>query len=181
MSYFINIFSPETYQAFSRSGRDTAGFRLRHKKTAADRIKRGDLLVCYLTGLSRWCGLLEITEGPFIDHKPIFVSEYDPFVVRFRVRPLTWLDIEKAIPIHSEHVWTNLSFTCGLDRGSSAWTGKVRGSLVRLEDADGDFLFKALTAQSANGRMFPLDDDDAKKFASRPAANAWNMRWRPGD
>lgn len=167
MSYFISIFSPETYQGFSRSRRDTAGFRLRHKQTAADRIKRGDILVCYLTGLSRWCGLLEITEGPYIDYTPIFVSNRDPFVVRFRVRLLTWLDVEKAIPIHSEHVWTNLSFTRGLDRGSSTWTRMVRGSLVRLDDGDGDFLRKTLSAQSADGRLFPLDAHDAKKFASR--------------
>ena len=34
--------------------------------------------MCYLTGLSRWFGLLEVVEGPFIDHKPIFVHENDP-------------------------------------------------------------------------------------------------------
>ena len=42
--------------------------------------------MCYLTRLSRWFGLLEVLEGPFIDHKPIFVPENDPFVVRFRVQ-----------------------------------------------------------------------------------------------
>jgi hypothetical protein len=30
MAYFINLFSPETYQAFSQSPRDVSGFRLRH-------------------------------------------------------------------------------------------------------------------------------------------------------
>ena len=56
-------------------------------KGMAERIKPGDTFVCYLTRVSRWCGLLEVIEGPFIDSKPIFVPDSDPFVVRFRVRP----------------------------------------------------------------------------------------------
>jgi hypothetical protein len=165
MPYFIDLFSPETYEAFARSGRDISGFRLRHKGMA-DRIKSGDVFVCYLTRLSRWFGLLEVVEGPFIDDKPIFVPENDPFVVRFRVRPLVWLEIEKAIPIHDDAIWTGLSFTRGLERGSIAWTGKVRGSLVRLDDRDGKFLAEKLTAQSTQGKVYPLDEQDTKKLAT---------------
>lgn len=99
MSYYIDLFSPETYAAFAASSRDISGFRLRHKNMA-ERIKPGDVFICYLTRLSRWFGLLEVIEGPFIDNKPIFVSENDPFVVRFRVRAIVWLDIEKSISIH---------------------------------------------------------------------------------
>lgn len=130
----------------------------------ADRIKSGDVFVCYLTRLSRWFGLLEVIEGPFIDDKPIFVSDNDPFVVRFRVRPLLWLDIDKAIPIHDDAIWTGLSFTRGLERGSIGWTGKVRGSLVRLDDRDGKFLAEKLTAQSTQDKLYPLDEQDTKKL-----------------
>jgi hypothetical protein len=165
MPYFIDLFSPETYEAFARSGRDISGFRLRHKGMA-DRIKSGDVFVCYLTRLSRWFGLLEVVEGPFIDDKPIFVPENDPFVVRFRVRPLVWLEIEKAIPIHHDTIWTGLSFTRELERGSIAWTGKVRGSLVRLDDRDGKFLADKLTAQSTQVKAYPLDEQDTKKLAT---------------
>jgi hypothetical protein len=98
MACFIDLFSPETYQAFGDSSRSTPGFRLRHK-TTAERVSRGDLLVWYLTRLSRWFGLLELLAGPFIDHKPIFVPENDPFVVRFRVHVKVWLEYEKGIPI----------------------------------------------------------------------------------
>lgn len=165
MAYFIDLFSPETYEAFSRSSRDISGFRLRHKGMA-DRIKRGDVFVCYLTRLSRWFGLLEVVEGPFIDNKPIFVPENDPFRVRFRVRPLVWLDIEKAIPIHDDLIWAGLSFTRGLEKGSIGWTGKVRGSLVRLDDRDGKFLAETLIAQSSQGKTYPLDEQDTKKLTT---------------
>ncbi|HVB59082.1 MAG TPA: hypothetical protein VNE63_21965 [Candidatus Acidoferrales bacterium] len=165
MAYFIDLFSPETYGAFTRSSRDVSGFRLRHKN-AADRIKPGDVFVCYLTRLSRWFGLLEVIEGPFIDNRPVFVPENDPFVVRFRVRPRVWLDIDKGIPIHEDAIWTALSFTRELDKGSLGWTGKVRGSLVRLDDRDGALLAEMLTIQDALAATYPLTEQDTRKLAS---------------
>ena len=80
MAYFIDLFSPETYEAFTRSNRDISGFRLRHKGMAG-RVKPGDVFVCYLTRLSRWFGLLEVVDGPFIDDTPRFLPGDDPFVV----------------------------------------------------------------------------------------------------
>ncbi len=46
MPYFIDLFSPETYEAFARSPRDVSGFRLR-QKGMAERVKPGDLFICY--------------------------------------------------------------------------------------------------------------------------------------
>src|SRR5438552_1099683 len=102
MAYFTDLFSPETYEAFSRSDRSISGFRIR-QQNVAKRIKPGDKLVCYMTKLSRWGGILEVVEGPFLDNKPLFYAEADPFIVRFRVKPSVWLPVEKAIPIH-EHI-----------------------------------------------------------------------------
>src|ERR1022692_2969959 len=166
MAYFIDLFSPETYEAFRSSSRDVSGFRLR-QKPIAERIKAGDIFVCYMTRLSRWFGLLEVIEGPYIDSKPIFVPEDDPFVVRFRVRPLTLLDPDKPIPIHDEEIWKGLSFTRPLEPGAIAWTGKVRSSLIHLDDDDGRFLANKIKAQAGeDGKTYPLDEDDVRKFAT---------------
>jgi hypothetical protein len=164
MAYYIDLFSPETYDAFSRSQRDISGFRLRHKNIA-ERIKPGDTFVCYLTRLSRWFGLLKVIDGPFIDNKPIFVAENDPFVVRFHITPNVWLDIDKSIPIHEDVIWEGLSFTRDLEKGSLGWTGKVRGSLVRLEDGDGKFLAERLTTQATEGNPYSLSDQEMRKLA----------------
>src|SRR5262249_32845009 len=163
MAYYIDLFSPETYEAFARSPRDISGFRIRHKKIA-ERIKPGDVFVCYLTRLSRWFGLLEVVEGPFIDHTPVFLPENDPFIVRFRVRPIVWLEIGQAIPIHDDAIWRGLSFTSKLEKGSLAWTGKVRGSLVRLDALDGSFLRDKLVNQARDGTPYPLDEREDRKL-----------------
>ena len=126
----------------------------------------GDCLVCYVTRLSRWVGLLDVVNGPVVDHEPIFLPENDPFVVRFKVRASTWLDLDRAIPIHEKGIWDRLSFTRDLPQGSLAWTGKVRGSLVRLDDEDGNLLAGQLRAQSANGKLFPIDEQDKRRLAT---------------
>ena len=165
MNYFLDLFSPETYEAFGRSDRSVSGFRPRHKN-AAERVRTGDKLVCYMTRVSRWFGVLEVLEGPFRDSTPIFVQEADPFVVRFRVRPIVWLAVEKAVPIYEDAVWNQLSFTKGQTRGTPTWTGRVRTSLVQFSDADGRLLESLLLEQSRGGRAYPLDAADSRKLAT---------------
>ena len=74
-----------------------------------------------MTKLSRWFGLLEMIEGPFQDDKPIFYPDNDPFVVRFHVRPVVWLPVERAIPIYEPEVWTI---------GTKAWLSRPGRSSI---------------------------------------------------
>ncbi|WP_299426700.1 EVE domain-containing protein, partial [uncultured Meiothermus sp.] len=128
MAYFLNLFSPETYEAFTESSQTVSGFRPR-QRNAVGRIQIGDKLICYMTKLSRWVGLFEVLSEHFIDNTPIFQTENDPFVIRFKVRPLIWLPKEHGVPIHEDDIWKGLSFTKDLDKNSITWTGKVRSSL----------------------------------------------------
>ena len=109
---------------------------------------------------------MEIVDGPFIDNKPIFFPENDPFVVRFRGKPKVWLSIDHALPIHHDKVWNGLSFTRSLEKGSIAWTGKVRGSLVKLDDKDGKFLADSLTLQATSRQVYALDEAERKRLAT---------------
>lgn len=163
MPYFLDLFSPETYEAFLRSSRDVSGFRPR-QRGAASRVAHGGKLLCYLTGLSRWIGMLEVIDGPFEDGSPLFAAENDPFVIRFRVRPIVLLEPEKAIPIHEPEVWKRLSFTKDHEPSSTTWTGKVRSSLVPIDESDGAFLEELLVRQRDSTRVFPLDDSDRRRL-----------------
>lgn len=93
-------------------------------------------------------------------------------MVRSRVRPLVWLPVEKAVPIHDERVWNQLSFTRGQSKGSSTWTGKLRGSLVQLDDADGAFLEALIMDQIDGGEIYPVDQDAYKKLATHRVRRA---------
>lgn len=163
MAYYINLFSPETYESFTKSDQSISGFRVR-QENAASRIKVGDKLICYMTKLSRWIGVFEVESKYFKDNTPIFYPTEDPFVIRFKIKPLAWLPKEKAIPIRSEHIWNNLSFTKGYDINSSFWTGKLRNSLNALDDKDGKFLEQIILNQINNGRVFEIDEDEYEKL-----------------
>lgn len=165
MTYYLDLFSPETYEAFSRSDRSVSGFRLRQQKTA-NRIKIGDKLICYMTKLSRWIGILEIASPSYEDSTPIFLRDNDPFVVRFTVKPLVWLEKEQAVPIRDDNVWNTLSFTKGHDKTSAIWTGRVRSSLTQLDGHDGQFLEHLLMTQATGGVRYELDEREYNRFVT---------------
>ena len=163
MNYYTDLFSPETYQAFTNSDRTVSGFRKR-QKSFVQRLKVGDKLICYVTRISRWFGVLEVTSDWFEDNKPIFVEENDPFVLRVKVRPLVWLPLDESIPIHEDFIWNELTYTKGLPKNSTHWTGMMRNSLNELKTQDGEYLVRTLLNQSAQTKNYKLTNTDLKKI-----------------
>jgi len=137
------------------------GFRRRHL-AAAQRVAVGDKMLCYLTDVSRWFGVLRVVSSAFIDDAAIFLPEEDPFVVRFRVEPLVLLDVVQALPIHEDEIWSTLSFTRDHNPQSSTWTGKLRTSLVSIDEQDGQFLEQLLLKQLVSGKTY---DYDVERYA----------------
>jgi len=163
VAYFLDLFSPETHKAFTSSNRDVSGFRIRQRQ-AAERIQKGDKLVCYVTKISRWVGLLQVVDAYFEDATPLFYPKDDPFVIRFHVNPIVWIgEFNRALPIHDQEVWKTLSTTRDYPPQGKTWTGPFRASLNRMIDEDGEFLEKLLHRQSgANPKEFPLTEADTR-------------------
>jgi hypothetical protein len=165
VNYWTNLFTPATYEAFSQSDRSISGFR-ESQRHMAQRVQPGDVFVCYMVYLSRWIGVLEALEGPFVDRSPRFVPDNDPFVVRFRVRCRVWLSRDQTIPIHEQDVYSHLTFTRNLPQGGY-WLGPLRRSLQQLNTEDGDFLCRLLEQQQAQPRNYPVDDDEYQRHLKR--------------
>ena len=166
MKYHLDLFTPETWTAFREAGATVTGFRERHRRLAEERVSRGDILLCYLTRVSRWCGALEVESEPYFDDNPL-LDNPDPYTVRFKVNPIAILDPELAVPIREERVWRTLSITNQYDMNHPYWTGFLRGSLNSFEDDDGDFLLNLMREQQANPASYPLTDRDRRQLARR--------------
>ncbi|WP_228893984.1 hypothetical protein [Pseudoduganella aquatica] len=134
MTYFIDIFSVETYEAFSKTSKTIAGFHPK-RKAWITKIKPGDKILCYLKGLSCWVGMLEVV-GPMTEVTPgnEVISGYS---LEFAVTPLVWLDKGTLIPIKRPEVWAALSFTKDITPGAGGWNAVLRSSGVRLLEEDG--------------------------------------------
>ncbi len=166
MAYLLDLFTPETWQQFRENGAGVTGFRIRQQRLASERVQPGDLFICYLTRLSRWCGVLRVDSSAYIDDSPIY-QEPDPFVVRFKVKPVVVLSPEHAIPIHNDDIWRKLTLTREHEKSQSVWTGFFRGSLNRFERADGELLVDLLSRQKNNLREFPFTAKDKRHLRTQ--------------
>lgn len=167
MNYYIDLFSPETARAFEQSQQDVSGFRISRKSYVENQqIGPGDKFICYVTRVQRFVGVLEITSKHFTDETPLFQKENDPFVLRFNVKPIVWLPLEKAVPIHEDFIWNNLSFTKDLAKDSNKWTYMVFSSPRAWPKEDCEFLEKVLIEQSQKLVDYKFTEDDEKKLKS---------------
>src|ERR1019366_135749 len=121
MAAYLDLFTPETWQAFVRRGCDVSGFRV-WGKVIASKIKPDDVLICYVVGLGRWIGALRVLSNAYEDSAPYFVEQEDPFVIRFKVEPIVTLEPVRAIPIRD--IWDKLPMCQGVRR-TAGFTYKV--------------------------------------------------------
>lgn len=175
MNYWTDIFTPETFEAFGSSDRTVSGFP-EWQRSMAEKVRAGDKLVCYMVRLSRWIGILEVLEGPFIDRTPIFLPQDDPFIVRFKVTPQVWLPLEHTVPIQEPDLYSSLTFTRAVKPGGY-WLGPLRRSLQKLEDQDGEMLESLLNQQHREGRVFPVDQDQYDKALKRRIQRLDSPSW----
>lgn len=124
MRYYLHLFSPETAKAFTDSSQEVSGFRIsRRTYVENQKIGPGDKFICYVTRIQRFVGVLEVQSNYYIDKKPIFTSENDPFILRFKVKPLVWLPLEKSIPIYFEEY--GITFSSQKDLQKTILSGPI--------------------------------------------------------
>lgn len=169
MAYYINLFSPTTYETFTNSDKTISGFA-ENKRSIANNLRPGDKLICYVTKLSRWIGVIEVNSSMYEDDKPIYYPVNDPFTLRFKITPTVWLPLEHSIPITDSKSWDHLSFTSGLPSGSNVWSMQVRSSLRKLKDEDGKYLEEVMRHQLMNPVNYPLTEADLKKIRTTVTA-----------
>ena len=151
MQYWLNLFTGTTWAEFKAAGAKTSGFR-EHNWKRASSIKPGDVFLCYLVGVKRWVGLLEVTSERFRDDSPIYREEIFP--VRFNVKPLVMLSPEHGVPMDEFRGKVSF-FDTGIKAG--AWSGAVRSSPTKYSRADGEIISAAIRSADASPVARPVD------------------------
>lgn len=159
MRFWLDLFTGTTWDEFYASGASVSGFSHR-KRNAVAQIKPGDVLLCYLTGVMRWVGALEVV-GPSSDKSAIWKDA--EFPVRLAVKPIIRLSAEHGVPM--EHLLGKVDFYA-----TSALRGKFKGFLRGSPAAfkrpeDGELILGLLKAAKKNPVVRPVD---AKLLARKP-------------
>ena len=160
-NYWLDLFTGVTWSEFLAAGGNISGFR-ESRWSAVQKIKPGDYLLCYLTGVSRFIGVLESASEPFKDSSPIWKDENFP--CRLKVKPVVTLTPETAIPVLE--LRDRLSIFRDM-KSPLAWTGRFRGSPARWSASDGEAVVGALVEAKKSPTKRPVD---AAKLARRPKA-----------
>ena len=197
MNYWLDLFTGATWQEFLDSGAKISGFR-EGRWTTVQKIAKGDVLLCYLTGVSRFIGVLEVTSQPYRDSTKIWSDE--DFPCRLKVKLVAALTPETAVPVKS--LAGKLSFLSH-DGPLMAWTGHFRGSPAKWKVADGETVVSAVKAAVANPVVIPIDpaklkyrpktvkakignvtipglenDDDAETLQPKQATEHTEIQWQ---
>ena len=168
MKYYLNLFSPATYTALLESDRSVTGFSIK-QKGHAKRVEPGDRFICYMTKVSRFFGLFEVQDTFFIDDKPIFTPQNDPFVLRFKIKPLIILPVNYSLPIKDDIVWGKLSYTKNAEKNrTQTWAYNLQGSLAQITDSDAQILISLLESQQTDPIEYPYDKKIFNKYKNAP-------------
>lgn len=158
-TYWLDLFTGTSWQEFLDAGGQVSGFSEGRWKRV-QQMKPGDYLLCYLTGVSRFIGVLEVTSEPYQDSSPIWKDAVFPS--RVKVKSAVTLTPETAVPVlqlkDSLSVFENL-------KSPFAWTGHFRGSPARWKVSDGEKVVEALLEAQRNPVVQPVD---ASKLARKP-------------
>jgi hypothetical protein len=129
--YFLGLFTIDSWREFKRNGGKIMGFNEK-KAHAAQQLVLGDKILCYLTKVSAFIGVMEVTGPAYIDQTPIWSDGLFP--VRLPVRLLHEASLSAALPIRS--LSEKLSFMKNSE-SNTGWTIHVRTSprLWKTEDA----------------------------------------------
>lgn len=161
MAFYLNIFSPQTWHDFRTHGGTVTGFPEEMLDQAERNISQGDIFLCWLKELSRWCGALRVVTDAYLDDSPIFLGE-DPFPARLGVQPIVMLDPELAIPINAETMQGLTLMETRTGSSMPRWRGFVRQSPRKMEDDDGYILLDLLRKQENLRKEYPLRPQDRR-------------------
>ena len=159
MAYWVDVFTPKSWEEFKKAGAALSGFPERRWK-GVQRINVGDILVCYMARQHRWFAALEVASKAFRDSSPIWTDEVYP--VRLRVKPLVTID-PPSDGIPARETLSKLRLFSGLTNIGLA----LRTSPRTLDKQDGELLVSELRRLSEGTHPAPSPEKDRARPSHR--------------
>jgi hypothetical protein len=149
--YWIVVGSIENFRKTAELGFTLQGLKSRHRKKA-ERMRPGDKLAWYVTGLKAFAGVATITSPYFESHERIWQSA-DPkkaaedYPFRVRIEPNAVLPEADFVP--AEGVARRMTYVAKWP--SESWTLAFQGNVHEIGEADFRLIRDAIAACTPAG------------------------------
>lgn len=138
-NHYLIITTPESYEADIMNNFSLAGFPNRNEKSIKN-FKKGDKIIYYITKISKFATVSEVTSEYFYSTKPIWSEIIDEWPHRVSTKPLITITDESNM-IYIKDIWDDLEFISNKHR----WGSQVMGSFRRISENDFNTLFRYLS------------------------------------
>lgn len=138
MAFWTHLYTWRTWNEFLAAGGKVTGFSERRWNTI-QQMQIGDVVLCYLIGISRYVGILTVTGKAFIGYKPIWSQRVYP--ARLPVEVQLALLPEYGIPVQG--LADELSYFKNMPI-PRAWSAHFRSSPIAETPADAEVVINAL-------------------------------------
>ena len=147
-AYWIIVGSPDNFSRTRELGFTVQGIKSRHRKKA-ERMKPGDKIAWYLTGVKAFGGIATITSPYFESHDRIWQSgdpakEAEDYPFRVQIEPEIVLDDGAWAP--AEPVARQMSYVQKWPVGN--WTLAFQGNVHCIDAADFELIRSAVVARA---------------------------------
>lgn len=148
-NYWIIVGSPDNFAKTRELGFTIQGLKSRHRKKA-ERMKAGDKLIYYVTGLKQFAGISTVTSGYFESHELIWQSK-DPkkaaedYPHRVRIEPETILPVGGYVDV--EPLARQMTYVSKWPAAN--WTLAFQGNVHEIGIEDFALIESAIAAAAA--------------------------------
>ncbi len=145
-NYWMLVSSKDNFDVSKREGFKLAGMKSRHRKKA-ERVRPGDRVVFYLTGVQKFGGIATATSEYFEDHSPLWSSKKkgEEYPFRFQIKPDIILEEEQFIP--AINMARHMQYTKKWP--AEHWRLAFQGNVHSLPEEDFQLLEAEMKAASA--------------------------------
>ena len=162
-NYWLCLFTGTSWNQFLGSKTPEVGFNEKQLKQA-QKIKKGDYLIAYLTKVSRFVAILEVTKEASVSNEQKWTEGLFP--VRVGAKVIKQLPLPSAIPMAAFH--RKLSFLQTIEMPvSGVWSAHVRSSPRRWKQEDGLEVSRFIDQVLESGHNPNLRTGVSKKKVSR--------------
>jgi hypothetical protein len=152
-TYWIIVGSPDNFMRTADLGFTVQGIKSRHRKKA-ERMKPGDKIIYYLTGIKAFAGISTITSRYFESHERIWQSgdpKKEAEDYPFRVETTRDIVLDPADYVPAAGVARQMTYVRKWPAAN--WTLAFQGNVHEIGQGDYDLIREALTARMPAGAV----------------------------